>query len=606
MKSRTSSCKGAALKKDLSRFWPVWAGYILCLIILQVIQSNDDLSYWYAANMAECISIMGLVNGVYGLAAAQMLFGDLFNARMCSGLHSLPLKREHWFSAHITAGFLFSLLPTALMTGFSEIIIFLYSDMVNGWQIPLYWFAASNIQYIFFFGVAVFAVMCTGNRFAATVVYGILNFFSLLVYLLVDKVYTPLLYGVVTMSTLFELLCPMYRIASLLFVDADRVETGKTYIDQYGVEQREYIGQFTVATPGWIYIGIIALVGIALLLLARRMYKKRNLECAGDFMAVRWLEPVFQVVFTVLCAAGFYAMFLLFFGLNSDYLYLLLGIGLIVGWFAGRMFLERSTRVFRLKNIAGFVLLAAVLAGSLYITELDPMGIEDWVPQTGELKSATLRMNYRSGYTTEDPAEMEDLIRLHALALEQRVCVHPDYDSSNYNPYDSDPEAVQIILQYETENGWTSQREYYVLAEGESGGLIREYCSRLEQVIGRSSVKDVEDLRYYMKDADNIAVNSRSVPEEYLTEEFLLSLADAIAADCEAGNMVQSGVFHPDIVIDIEREGYDDLRYLVMDINGMEFYCYLYVYADCGNTLAVLEPTGVIEQIRQDYENAYG
>ena len=85
MKSETSSCKKTALRKDFGRFWPVWVGYTLFLGLLQIVQSNDDLRYWYAANQGECISVMGVVNGIVALVVAQRLFGDLFNTRMCNG-----------------------------------------------------------------------------------------------------------------------------------------------------------------------------------------------------------------------------------------------------------------------------------------------------------------------------------------------------------------------------------------------------------------------------------------------------------------------------------------------------------------------------------------
>lgn len=592
MKSKTSSCKKTALRKDFGRFWPVWVGYILCLIVIQAVQSNSDLEYWYAANMAECIGVMGVVNCGYAVIVAGMLFGDLFNTRMCNGLHSLPLKREQWFSVHVKAGFLFSLIPTALMVPLSEAIIFLYSEMLKGWQIPLLWFAAANIQYIFFFGLAVFCVMCAGSRFAALVVYGILNFFSILVYLLVDQLYTPLLFGVVTMSGIFELLCPVYKILETRFINTERLKNSGTYIDEFGIEQQKIIGSFEIRPENWIYILVLAAIGIALLLMARKMYQKRKLECAGDFLAVRWLEPVFQVVFTVLCAAGFHGMFLLFFGL-------------IVGWFAGRMFLERSTRVFRLKNFAGFALVAAVMAGSLYVTALDPMDIEDWVPEAEDLQGATLQMNYRAGYNTEDPEEIEKLIRLHELALEQKVTVHPDYTDDMYNPYDADPEAAHISLRYTLDNGWLAQRNYYVLADGEGGEIIREFCSRVDVVIARQEVQDADDLRHELKDVQVVTVNSKKVPAEFITDEFRAALADAIIADCEAGNMVQSGVFHTTPIIEMEHSD-GSLYELSLDLHGTDFWSYLYIYADCENVLNVLEPTGVIDQIRQEHEDYYG
>ena len=605
MKSRTSSCKAAAFRKDITRFWPVWVGYLLCLVIVQVLQSNDDLDYWYAANMGEGIALMGVVNLGYGLVAAMMLFSDLFTNRMCNGIHSLPLKREQWFSAHVGAALLFSLVPTALMAAFSEVIIVLYSKMVAGWTVPLYWFAASNLQFLFFFGLAVFCAMCAGSRFGMTVVYGIANFFSILIYLLVDQLYTPLLKGVTTMSGPFEMLCPVWQMVNKRCIDFDRVETGKTFLVN-GIEQREYIGQLTVVKEGWIYIGIVAAIGVLLLLLARNIYKKRDLECAGDFLAVRWLNAPFQVVFTVLCAAAFQGVFLIFFGYGDQSAYVLPVIGLLVGWFGGRMLLERSTQVFRVKNLVGFGLITAVLAASLYVTWLDPLGVETWIPETGEVKSATLRMNYRNGFTTEEPVEIADLTRLHALALEQDLEPHRDYSDAYYSPYSQEPDCAQIILQYTDHNGWLSQRNYYILATGESGDLMRRYTSRLDVLFPDEKVKDAADLRHALRDAEVVRVNGiHSIPEEYLTGEFYHALADAIAADAEAGNLVQSGVFHPEPVVETEDPNYTQY-YLTLDIHGVDFWGSLYIFADCENIMAVLEPTGVLDAARQEFANIYG
>ena len=605
MKSRTSSCKAAAFKKDLTRFWPVWAGYSLCLVIIQIILTNDDLTYWYAANLAECIAVMGLVNAVYGLVVAQMLFGDLFNTRMCNGIHSLPLRRQEWFSVHILSGFLLSLVPTALMAGFSEIILSGYSEMINGWQLPLYWFAGANLQFLFFFGLGVFCVMCTGSRFAATVVYGIINFFATLVYVLVYQLYTPLLFGVVSQYTLFELLSPIVKLVALRCIDTNRVETGRVHTDVFAIEQREYVGSFTVQPQGWIYTLILAAVGIALLIAARQMYKKRHLECAGDFLAVRWLEPVFQVVFTVLCAAGFHGGIGIFFGTGSDLSISVIAIGLVVGWFAGRMFLERTTRVFRLKNFIGFGVMAALMAGSLFLTHLDPLGVDDWVPEAEDLKDGYIRMNYQAEFSSDDPQAVADIIRLHELALEQHITVHSDYADGIYNPYDNDPEAAQITFGYTLDNGMLAQRRYYILSDGESGEIMRKYFSRLETVLRKEEIRDLDDLRHEIKGVKRISINSIRVPEEFLTEEFLLSLADAIAADCDNGNLVQDGSFHTKPLIEANDDD-SGIYAQNMDLSGENIWFWLDIYADCENILKVLEPTGVLDKIRAEYATIYG
>lgn len=597
MKSRISSCKRFAFRKDCGRFWPVWVGYLLCLEMVQILQSNEDLNYWYAANMGDSISLMGIVNLFYGFVVAMTLFGDLFNSRMCNGLHALPLKREHWFAAHIRAGLLFSVIPTILIMLFSEVVIYRYCSMEDAWQIPLLWFAATNLQYLFFFGLAVFCALCVGSRFAMVVVYGLVNFFSILVYLLVDQLYVPLLKGVTTMSGPFEMLCPVWQIAGSPCIDVERQETGRTYLDEFGIAQREVVDQFHIVPDGLIYVGILAVVGIALLLIARRMYQKRHLESAGDFLAVRWLEPVFQVVFTVLCAAALQGIFVTF-NIQSGADYVLPAMGLLVGWFGSRMLLERTTKVFRLKNIAGFLLLTAVMAGSLFATHLDPLGIATWVPKVGETRNATIRMNYRRGYTTEIPAEIADITRLHELALEQEIVVHPDYNDMVYNPTNSDPDAVQIMLQYTNQMGWLSQRNYYILAEGEGAELLKKYTSRLD-VLFANEVQDAADLRSELRDLQQVFLDYVLVPSEYITEEFCNALADAIAADCKAGNLVQSGAFHKEPIRrlgDSEEEQY----FLMLEIQNEKYWDSFYVYADCENILNLLETSGVWEAVEQE------
>jgi hypothetical protein len=106
------------------------------------------------------------------------------------------------------------------------------------------------------------------------------------------------------------------QIANTRCIDTDRMETGRIITHAPGIEEREYIGIFEVTPEGWNYIFILVIIGIVLLILARLIYKKRHLECAGDLLSERWLEGPFQVVFTVLCSAGIHGLFMVFFGLS--------------------------------------------------------------------------------------------------------------------------------------------------------------------------------------------------------------------------------------------------------------------------------------------------
>lgn len=51
-------------------------------------------------------------------------------------------------------------------------------------------------------------------------------------------------------------------------------------------------------TSRWSYLWICAGVGVLLLTAALLLYRRRKLETAGDFIAVKPLEPVFLVMYS--------------------------------------------------------------------------------------------------------------------------------------------------------------------------------------------------------------------------------------------------------------------------------------------------------------------
>ena len=103
MKFRTSFCNGPVLRKDLTRFAPLWGCYSIFLLLMLTVLIGLRTEYIRCLNAADYVIAMGIVNLIYAFLAAQMLFGDLFNSRMCNALHALPLKRECWFGTHVTA-----------------------------------------------------------------------------------------------------------------------------------------------------------------------------------------------------------------------------------------------------------------------------------------------------------------------------------------------------------------------------------------------------------------------------------------------------------------------------------------------------------------------
>ena len=562
MKSKTSFCNGTAVRKDLSRFAPLWVLYLLCLLLgLAMLYVNDDNLFWFANNMAELIHQSSIINLIYAPLVAMLLFGDLYNSRMCNALHAMPLKRGCWFGSHVMAGLLFNLIPTAIFCALSAPIL-MNSCVVGGGWIALWTFLGMNLTYLCFFGIAVFSVFCAGNRFGMAAVYALLNGGAYIVYFLISSIYAPMLYGVITPTELANNLTPVYKLTQSICVE---LESWGKVSELYRDDLLNMKAHFWLLPKGWLSLGIWAAVGIGFLVLGRLLYGKRNLECAGDTMAVKAFEPVFLICISV-CSAAFATMFLsMFFGYRQEVLqHLFLICGLVAGWFAGKMLLERTVRVFRLRNWLGLGALAAVLAVTLGLTHFDVFGIETRMPAAEDVKSVTFGYSTYRGMSEEltDKADIEAVIRLQELALEDRLedsgsfaqvgdALYSHWEAEELGLLDQVTYryAASVMIHYTMNNGRTIQRQYNIWGDGEEAEIVNEYLSRWEVVslagyygelthaeaVGEIAAKDP---------ISTISVMGNPVPEEYCTQADIDSLIAAIKADCEDRTMTQRSAFH--------------------------------------------------------------
>ena len=551
MKSRASSCEGYLLGKDLGRFAPVWGGYLACLLLGGALLAQNDLRHSFARNLAALPQLMGFINCCYGLICAQCLFGDLFSTRLCYGLHALPVRRQQWFAIHTRAGLLFSLIPTVIFCGCCLPLVVYFSSMVDGWQIPGYVLLAMNLEYLFFFALGILCVCCAGSRVGGAVLYAIANLTAYLAYFLADAVYVPLLPGVKTVEAQFTRFCPVVRLAELPFLS--------TW--QHGVMGEDVYYTFEVSGDWW-YLAAMGLVALALLALGRWMYCRRRLETAGDFLATRKLKVPFLVLFSL--SAGAFVHMLSNFMDSDGPLPVFLILGTALGWFAGRMLLESQIRVFRLKNWLGLGLLLAVFCGSLWLTKLDPLGIRLRVPQAESVASAQLSLGYGARIETEDPQQIRRILNLHQNALAANITdedVDAAYAESHKDEtYMTDDgeiamrtvttgsyrRAVQVQVQYTLTSGWTLCREYWVWVDSDLGREVASMLGSIEAIFWEQGITGREDLMEYVRQPRNIQIDGYSLPPELTNPEMVREVLEALAADCEAGNMIQVYAFHAD------------------------------------------------------------
>lgn len=616
MQSRTSFFNGAVFRKNLGRFAPVMALDTLLIVIMIMMTwsraGDANQSYYFMGQAGGLFNLMGIVNLVYAAVVAQLLFGDLFSSRMCNALHALPLRRECWFVTNVVSGLAYSLIPTAVGTVLL-LPLLARTIFVGAWKVAFLFFLAANLEFICFFGLAVFSVMMVGSRITMIAGYGLLNFGAPICYWLVNSVYTPLLFGVVTPTSLAEKLFPVQYMLNN-FVNVDDVKV----FDDFGRMMPNVQATYSLG-EAWHSIGWLALAGVVFTLAALILYKNRNLECAGDAVCSRKLIPVFQVLSALFVAVAAEFFLTEFVGISDgqEYLkYVLLFCGLLVGWFAGKMLVERSAQVFQLRSFAGLAILAVVLAVSMGLTKLDILGIDDRIPAQEDVAKVTL--DYAGG-SFEDPSDIAKILQVQKLALEDRlpyaqgtafVLENGEYVhiSSSQAAYwqEGDPVPQQrlrddIALTYTLKNGKTIRRHYSFWTDSEQGQIVKDFMSRWDSVNSDKTYINgeiMETLPLVMADVQWLYCSTTRKDDRNFTREQAEELIAAIQADCAAGHMAQRSQYHDGMFKSFNVYGVateDDSIYLSI---GSENYSWsVAIYTDCANTIQWLQDNGYMDGV---------
>ena len=135
MKSATSSSKSwfypTLWKKNMARFWPVWALYGLVWLValpLNLMTNYRGGGNWggldeganhfanytvleYAGELSVILSVG------FAILAAMAVFSYLYQSRSVGMLHALPVKREGLFLTNYLSGLSFLLLPAVAVFG---------------------------------------------------------------------------------------------------------------------------------------------------------------------------------------------------------------------------------------------------------------------------------------------------------------------------------------------------------------------------------------------------------------------------------------------------------------------------------------------------------
>lgn len=516
MKSRISSSNLTAFRKDLTRFAPLWGLYLIGGLLVMLTSLSSDSPGNAAKALGYTIGPFSVINLIYAGLVALFLFGDLFTPRMCNALHAMPLRREHWFLSHIAAGFLYSLVPNFIG------VLCMLPLLGQFWYVGFLWLLGMELEFLFFFALAVFCVFCAGNRLGMAAMYAILNFSSLILLWFLKTIYEPLLFGIRFPEEPFLRCCPVVWMSKKEHL----VDVTICHVDNYGsgayYEPSETV--FISYGDGWGHVVLCAVIGLALMGLGLLLYRRRKLECAGDLIAVKRLEPVFSVVFT-LCAGCVFALFGEIFGMG--YL-LFLAVGMIVGFFTGQMLLRRTVKVFRPRTFGSMALLILIVAATVGLTAWDPCGITTYMPETEEVTKAEIHLYSSEALELTDPDSIRQVTQIHQKVLEQRLNSHVYYGIYY---------SANITIRYTLKSGAAVSREYEgIWMKPDLNDMLTELYTSPEAVFGCT------DWDTYVSGVKSVTLRKESYgyndSASWMIKDYP-GLLEAVRQDCEAGTMAQ-------------------------------------------------------------------
>ncbi len=462
MRSVTSCFNVTLFRKNLARFWPIWGLYgVIWFFLIPVALFTNRNADWTLSQALPLgyLPMVGLwMAALFGILGAMAVFSYLYGSRSVGLLHALPVRREALFLTNYLSGLAFFFLPHLAV-----FLIALATEALMGilvFSSLFLWLVAQSLLCLFFYSFAVFCAMFTGHILALPAFYGILNGLAYGLVTLFNTMAQEFLFGYVGVDRLYEAaawLTPLLQLARHMNVRYDEAN----------------LARFS----GLSYIFFYALVGVVLAVLALLVYRRRQLECAGDVVAVSWVRPVFKYGLAACCAVALgMLLYSIFYAITPHSPWTLLLFMLLsgaLGYFIAEMLLRKTFRVFH-RGWKGCVVLLVCLAAAMCVMELDLTGFERRLPDADQVASA--RISSIGSYPSDDcsyadlelskPDDVALLVQLHQAIVDRK----DELDGVDLDGWISESRDG---LEVQTA-GFTNFEITYQLKNG--GTLIRHYA----------------------------------------------------------------------------------------------------------------------------------
>ena len=587
MKSRTSFCNGALLRRTVIKSLPLWGAYLLLFLVLlpMVLYSQDR---WhslidvrdYVLSMAAGGSQM--FGAAYGLASACMVFHWLYKSRSANFFGALPVDRTALFGTCYLAGLLFAVVPHLLTVILSVPAAFVWGmALLKDLAI---WFAVMTLTYLFYYSLAVLVAMIVGNLFALPVLYAIVNFTAVVVESVVRSLLEYFIYGLSFRGDfLFDWASPLYYTV----IQGNGFNLHRVY-DEVAATATDIVFE------GWPMILIMAAIGVGFAVIAYFLHKHRRMESAGDVIAVQHLKPVVLYCFTVGCSIvlGYLLANLLLSGSigTEDFVGVLICmlVGAFVGYFGGQMLLHKSMRIFRKRYWLNWAVTCVIITAVMLCARYDLFGYAHYIPDLDEVEAVSLGYG---GDFHDDREFAKDVAELH------QACLDRQFETERMKPEDG---YNRMYLSYKMKDGRLVEREYLLPISQELARDENSLIRMFEDLYNDPDYKVVRELpdNYSAADIEScLIIQNVSGKDVWLSRQeaydFLKACLEPDLRESDMESICYCG-YH-----DIEREEYCNINVEIAfreDLTGRESvnrYYYFSVTADAQRILDFAAEHGI-------------
>lgn len=455
MVSKKSYFNLTIFRNNISRFWPIWAGYLFLLIMcgpFTLFMGNANKLFSnksdFLQGLATTMNVMAspIVISIFVVLSAMAVFAYQYSARSAFAIHSLPIQREGLFLTNYLSGLLFLIIPqfinyilTALITIGTDVK---FVDNL------LPWFASCVFVTIFLYSIMVMFCMFSGNFFWPPVLYLIFNLIYIAVRYMIFALGHLLLYGIPAKefwsSQKDFLLSPLYYLiqSHSFFV----VENMTSHLE-ISVKATSFYLPYTFA--------IIAIIGFAFLL-----YKKRSLECVGNVLSYKSMRPpflwlastCFLILFVELLISIFFSSDLYLQDQSFRIVFIFVLAFSVLIFFITEMIIKKKFRIFsKNKAIEAFIFTALMLI-ALCSIRYDVFHLESKIPDLNNISSATINYYYESKFTTSE--EIAFARKLHSQLIQEK------YQTGN--PHTDESHEINIVYHLKKGPDLTRQYKFYV------------------------------------------------------------------------------------------------------------------------------------------------